>query len=108
MLNKKTLKDVDLNSKKVIVRLDFNVPIKDGKITDSKRIIATLPTINHLIQNNCKIILLSHLSRIKTLDDIKSGKKSLKIVAEELQKLLPNNKVSFIPTISWPTSYWCS
>ncbi|MDE6477515.1 MAG: phosphoglycerate kinase, partial [Mycoplasmoidaceae bacterium] len=92
MLNKKTLRDVDLNGKKVIVRLDFNVPIKDGKITDTKRIVATLPTLNYLIKNNCKIILLSHLSRIKSTDDINSGKTSLKLVAEELQKHLRNNK----------------
>lgn len=98
MLNKKTLRDVDLNGKKVIARLDFNVPIKDGKITDTKRIVATLPTLNYLIKNNCKIILLSHLSRIKSIDDIKSGKKSLKLVAEELQRQLPNNKVIFLPT----------
>lgn len=98
MLNKKTLKDVDLQGKKVICRVDFNVPMKDGKITDNKRIVASLPTIKHLTENGCKIILLSHLSRIKTLDDIKSGKKSLSLVAQELQKLLPNNKVSFIPT----------
>ncbi len=96
MLNKKTLKDVDLKGKKVIARLDFNVPIKEGKITDTKRIVATLPTLNYLIQNNCKIILLSHLSRIKSTDDIKSGKKSLKLVAEELQRQLPNNKVTFV------------
>ena len=96
MLNKKTLRDVDLKNKRVIARLDFNVPIKDGKITDTKRIVATIPTLKFLIENNCKIILLSHLSRIKSIDDIKSGKKSLKLVAEELQKLLPNNKVTFI------------
>ncbi len=97
MLSKKTLKDVNLSNKKVIVRVDYNVPIKEGKITDNKRIVASLPTLKYLIENNCKIILLSHLSRIKTTDDIKSGKKSLRLVAEELAKLLPETSVKFVP-----------
>jgi phosphoglycerate kinase len=89
-LNKKTLADVDLKNKTVIIRVDFNVPLKNGVVTDPKRITAAIPTLKHLIDNNCKIIALSHLSRIKTLDDIKSGKKSLAPVAKELQKILPN------------------
>ncbi|MDR3330206.1 MAG: phosphoglycerate kinase [Mycoplasmataceae bacterium] len=97
MLNKKTLKDVDLQHERVIGRVDFNVPIKDGQVVDSKRIVAAIPTIEYLIENKCKIILLSHLSRIKSIDDIKSGKKSLEPVADVLQELLPQAKVEFCP-----------
>jgi len=97
-LNKKTLKDIDLDNKTVIARLDLNVPMKDGTITDNKRIVACLPTLNYLLDHNDKIIVLSHLSRIKSLDDIKSNKKSLAIVANELQRLLPNYSVKFLNT----------
>ncbi|MDR2823097.1 MAG: phosphoglycerate kinase, partial [Mycoplasmataceae bacterium] len=81
ILNKKTLADVDFQDKRVIVRLDFNVPLKDGQVVDAKRITAALPTLQYLLDNNCKIIVLSHLSRIKSLDDINSNKKSLAPVA---------------------------
>jgi phosphoglycerate kinase len=96
-MNKKTLKDVNLSNKTVIVRLDLNVPIKNGQVVDPKRITAALPTLDTLIKNNCKIIVLSHLSRVSSLEDIKSGKKTLKPVALKLQELLPNNKVIFLP-----------
>jgi phosphoglycerate kinase len=96
MINKKTLNNVDLKNKTVIVRLDLNVPIKDGKIVDDKRITAAIPTLEKLIKNNCKIIVLSHLSRVSTLADKTSGKKSLAPVAIKLQELLPQTKVSFI------------
>jgi phosphoglycerate kinase len=96
ILNKKTLNDIDCKDARVIVRVDFNVPIKDGIVADRKRIVAALPTIKHLLSNKCKIILLSHLSRIKSLDDIKSNKKTLKPVAEVLQELLPENDVHFL------------
>jgi phosphoglycerate kinase len=96
ILNKKTLNDIDCKDARVIVRVDFNVPIKDGMVVDRKRIVAALPTIEYLLGNKCKIILLSHLSRIKSLDDIKSGKKSLEPVAEVLQELLPDNDVEFL------------
>jgi phosphoglycerate kinase len=96
--NKKTLKDVYFDNKTVIVRLDLNVPIKDGVITDPKRIKACVDTLMYLLEFNCKIIILSHLSRIKSLDDIKSNKKTLAPVAKELQKLLPYVSVKFLNT----------
>lgn len=90
---KKTIRDYDLNNKRVIIRVDFNVPIKDGKILDNTRIKESLPTINYALKNNAKVILMSHLGRVKTLDDKLSN--SLKPVSIELSKLL-NREVLFI------------
>ena len=92
-INKKTVKDIDVNGKKVIVRVDFNVPIKDGIITDDNRIVQALPTINYLIDNNAKIILCSHLGKVKTEED--KASKSLAPVAKRLSELL-NKDVTFI------------
>ncbi|WP_434748511.1 phosphoglycerate kinase [Paenibacillus amylolyticus] len=64
-MNKKSVRDIELNGKRVFVRVDFNVPLEDGKITDDKRIRATLPTINFLIEKGAKIILASHMGRPK-------------------------------------------
>lgn len=64
-LNKKTIDNLDVNGKKVLVRCDFNVPLKDGEITDENRIIASLPTINKLIDGGAKVILCSHLGKPK-------------------------------------------
>ena len=91
---KKTIKDLELNNKKVILRVDFNVPISNGKIMDMKRIDAALPTIKYILDKNASIILLSHLGRVKTEEDKKD--KSLNLVAQKLAELLPNNKVIFI------------
>ena len=89
---KKTIKDIQLNGKKVIVRCDFNVPMKDGVITDDIRIKAALPTINYLIENGAKIILMSHMGRPKGEPKMEF---TLKPVAERLEKLL-GKEVVFI------------
>lgn len=91
---KKTVKDMDLKDKKVLIRVDFNVPIKDGVITDDNRIVAALPTIQYVIDNGGKAILLSHLGRVKEEAD-KEGK-SLRPVAERLSELL-KKPVQFVP-----------
>ena len=94
-MNKKVITDLEVSSKRVIVRVDFNVPMsktEEGKITDNARIVAALPTIKYLIENNARIILLSHLGRPKG-----EAKKefSLAPVAKELSKLL-NKDVKFL------------
>ena len=91
-MDKKTIRDIDVAGKKVIVRVDFNVPLKDGEITDETRIQAALPTIKYLLEQNAKVILCSHLGRPK--GEFKP-EFSLAPVAKRLQELLPNNKVVF-------------
>ena len=91
-MNKKKLKDFDYSGKKVLVRCDFNVPIKNGEITNDKRIKESLPTIKHLIDQNAKVILMSHLGRPKG----KPNKEfSLEPVAKRLEELL-DKKVLFL------------
>ena len=92
---KKTIRDYDLNGKKVIIRVDFNVPIKDGVIKDDNRIRKSLKTINYAIDNNAKVILLSHLGRIKEESDL--AKNDLAPVAKRLSELL-GKEVIFSPT----------
>lgn len=90
----KTLKDFEFKGKKVILRSDFNVSIKDGKIISNERITAELPTINYLIEKGAKVIIMSHLGKIKGEEDKK--KNTLYIVYEELLKLI-NTKIIFSP-----------
>ena len=81
----KSIKDFDLKGKKVIIRVDFNVPIKDNKILDDNRIVMSLKTINYAIEKGAKVILMSHLGRVKDISD--KEKNSLKIVATRLSEL---------------------
>ena len=90
-MNKKTIRDIDVAGKRVLVRVDFNVPLKNGEITDETRIQAALPTIQYLLGQNAKVVLCSHLGRPK--GEFKP-EFSLAPVARRLQGLLPN-KVTF-------------
>lgn len=89
----KTIKDINLENKKVLIRCDFNVPIKEGKIVDDTRITAALPTIQYALNNNAKVILFSHLGRVKEEADL--AKNNLAPVAKRLEELL-NQSVTFI------------
>ena len=88
---KKSIKDFDLDNKKVIIRVDFNVPIKDGNITDDNRIKESLKTIQYAIDNNAKVILMSHLGRVKEEQDLE--KNTLEPVALRLSELLDTDLV---------------
>ena len=89
----KTIEDFDLQGKRVLIRVDFNVPIKEGKITDDNRIRESLKTINYAISNNAKVILLSHLGRVKEEADL--AKNNLLPVSVRLSELLGKD-VKFI------------
>lgn len=93
-MTKKVVTDLDVAGKKVLVRADFNVPMKDGEITNDNRIVQALPTIEYLLENNAKVILFSHLGKVKTDED--KAKLSLKPVATRLSELL-NKDVTFVP-----------
>lgn len=90
---KKTIRDYDLSGKRVIIRVDFNVPIKDGKIEDDTRLVASIPTILYAIDNDAKVILMSHLGRVKTEED--KILNDLSIVVPRLEELL-NKSVAFV------------
>ena len=92
MFNKKTIKDIDVKGKRLLVRVDFNVPIKDGKVTDDTRIQAELPTLEYLLKQEAALILCSHLGRPK--DGQRQPEFSMRPVADHLAKLL-GKKVLF-------------
>ena len=89
----KTIKDLELNNKKVLIRCDFNVPIKEGKIVDDTRIVGALPTIQYALDHNAKVILMSHLGRVKEEADLE--KNNLAPVAVRLSELL-KREVKFV------------
>ena len=89
----KTIKDMNLENKKVLIRCDFNVPMKEGHISDDTRITAALPTIKYCLDQNAKVILFSHLGRVKEESDL--AKNNLAPVAKKLEELL-GQKVTFV------------
>ncbi|MDJ1153049.1 phosphoglycerate kinase [Macrococcus caseolyticus] len=90
---KKVVSDLELNDKKVLVRADFNVPMKDGNITNDNRIVEALPTIKYIIEQGGKVILFSHLGKVKTEED--KANLSLQPVANRLSELL-DKEVQFV------------
>lgn len=90
--DKKSIDDIDLKGKKVLVRVDFNVPLKDGKVSDDARIVAAIPTIKKLLDEKAKVILCSHLGKPK---GVYKAELSLAPVAEHLERLL-GNKILFV------------
>ncbi|MBQ7606313.1 MAG: phosphoglycerate kinase [Firmicutes bacterium] len=94
---KKTVKDIDVKGKRVLVRCDFNVPMKDGKITDDIRITSAIPTIKYLVENGAKVILMSHMGRPEGEPNMKY---TLEPVAKRIEELMGQN-VTFVssPTV---------
>ena len=93
-MKKMTIKDVELKGKVVLIRVDFNVPMKDGVITDQNRIVQALPTIKYALEQEAKLVLFSHLGRVK--EEADKAKNSLAPVAKRLAELL-GQEVKFIP-----------
>ncbi|MGM9900224.1 MAG: phosphoglycerate kinase [Bacilli bacterium] len=91
---KMSIRDLDLKNKRVLIRVDFNVPMKGGVITDDNRIVQALPTIKYAMEQGGKVILFSHLGRIKSAEDL--AKNSLAPVAKRLEELL-HQPVKFVP-----------
>ncbi len=83
---KKTIRDLEIQNKTVLMRVDFNVPIKNGEITDDKRIVAALPTINYALEKRAKLVLFSHLGRVKQPEDL--SKNDLSVVCKKLSNHL--------------------
>ena len=93
-MKKKTIRDVELKNKVVLIRVDFNVPMKDGVITDQNRIVQALPTIKYALEQDAKLVLFSHLGRVK--EEADKAKNSLAPVAVRLAELI-GQPVNFIP-----------
>ena len=93
MFHKKTVRDIDLKNRTVLLRTDYNVPIEKGKITDDYRITQSLETIHYLLSQNCKVIICSHLGRPEGKPD---PDLSLFPVAKKLNEIL-NRQVDFVP-----------
>jgi phosphoglycerate kinase len=93
-MGKKTVRDIQVSGKKVLIRVDFNVPMQDGKITDENRIVEALPTIKYVLEQGGRAILFSHLGRVKTAEDKKDA--TLAPVAHRLSELLAK-PVKFVP-----------
>ena len=89
----KTLKDIDVSNKSVVIRCDFNVPMEGVRITDNSKIVKSLDTLKYLLDNNCKIVILSHFGRVKSEEEKK--KNTLKYVGQELSNLL-GKEVKFV------------
>lgn len=98
MFSKKTVRDIDLRGKKVLVRVDYNVPVKEGKVTDDTRISASLPTIQYLLAQDCALILFSHLGRPKDGPD---PKYTMKPTADRLAELI-HKPVAFVDEFVGP------
>ena len=92
-MSKKTVKDIDVKGKKVLMRVDFNVPMKDGKITDENRIVQAIPTIQYVIENGGKAIIFSHLGKVASEEDL--PKRDIEPVAKRLAEIL-GKPVTFI------------
>lgn len=98
-MRKKTIRDIQLQDKTVLMRVDFNVPMSEGQITDDNRIVQALPTIDYALEQGAKLVLFSHLGRIKTEAD--KEKNSLAPVAKRLSELL-DKKVTFVSETRGP------
>ena len=89
----KTLKDIDVSNKSIVIRCDFNVPMEGTRITDNSKIVKSLDTLKYLLDRNCKVIILSHFGRVKSEED--KSKNTLKYVGQELSNLL-GREVKFV------------
>ncbi len=94
MMAKKTIRDINVKGKKVLIRVDFNVPLKNGEISDENRIVEALPTIKYVLEKGGRAIVFSHLGRVK--DETDKANNSLEVVAKRLSTHL-NQKVTFVP-----------
>ena len=88
-----TLKDIDIKNKNVIIRCDFNVPMEGNVIKDNSKIVKSIKTLKHLVDNNCRVVILSHFGRVKSEED--KEKNTLKYVGQELSNLL-QREVKFV------------